>query len=199
MANLLSSEFWNGEEALLWEALAGVYISALLAGMDGAVEQLPLELQALVNYDDLNTEALRFIRQYRFNLIRGINETTRRQVQEALTNWIQSGDPLSVLEDALAPIFGSVRANMIAVTEITRAFAEGNALAWKATGFVSEVRFNTARDDKVCPFCSPLDGKTFPVDDYGHKPPIHVRCRCWNSPVVNVDDVLAQAERILNG
>lgn len=198
MPSPFDSQFWLSEEALLWEAASGLYLSALFSGMDGGINTLPPELQTLLDYDVLNTDALKFIEKYRYDLIKKITETTRTQVQEALSNWIRSGDPLSVLETTLTPIFGANRANMIAVTEITRAFAEGNAIAWKATGFVSQVKFNTSRDDKVCPYCSPLAGQIFDVDDYGHKPPIHVRCRCWNSPVVNVDAVMAQVERILN-
>ena len=196
---IYDSQFWEEEESLLWEAMAGLYLSALLDGMEGGINALPPELQPLVNFDVLNSDALRFAKDYRYSLIRDITETTRNQVREAVTNWIQSGDPLSVLEAQLAPIFGSNRANMIAVTEVTRAFAEGNALAWQSTGFVSKVRFNTSRDDRVCPYCSPLAGEVFDVDDYGHKPPIHVRCRCFNTPVVDVDAVTAQVERVLNG
>lgn len=197
--SIYDADFWEEEEALLWEVMVGLYLAALLYGMEGGIDELPLDLQPLVNFDVLNTDALRFAKDYRYSLIRDITETTRNQVRDAVTTWIQSGDPLSVLETQLAPIFGANRANMIAVTEVTRAFAEGNALAWQSTGFINKVRFNTSEDDRVCPFCSPLAGEVFDVDDYGHKPPIHVRCRCFNTPIVDLDAVAEKVERILNG
>lgn len=198
MPSLFDSQFWQSEEAALWEALSSLYLSALFAGMEGGVDILPPELQALVDFDVLNNDALKFARQYRYDLISKINETTRTQVQEALTSWISSGDPLSVLESQLAPIFGKVRAQMIAVTEVTRVFAEGNTSAWNSTGFVDSFSWETARDERVCLLCSPRAGQIYKLNDPGQRPPIHVRDRCWMRPVVNVDLVNKQIERILN-
>lgn len=199
MTSLFDGQFWKEEESLLWEAIAGLYMSAFLAGIDGGINELPPELQTLVDFDVLNTDALEFAQKYHYDLISKINATTRKQVQDAMTNWIRSGDPLSVLEKQLAPIFGKVRANMIAVTEITRIFAEGNTAAWASTGFVNSNRWMTARDDKVCPICRPRAGQVYALDDLANRPPGHVRCRCWLQPVVDVELVKRQVERILNG
>ena len=122
-----------------------------------------------------------------------------KQVQEAMASWIQSGDPLSALENTLGPIFGTVRAQMIAATEITRIFAEANSKAWSSTGFVNKVQWQTARDERVCPICGPKAGQLYDVGDSGNRPPAHIRCRCWLQPVVDVEAVGAQVERILNG
>jgi SPP1 gp7 family putative phage head morphogenesis protein len=77
---------------------------------------------------------------------------------------------------------------MIAVTEITRAYAEGQRLAGEALrqewpdARVTKTWF-TNNDDRVCEICAPLDGKTVALDDeFGmdiQQPPAHVRCRCW--------------------
>jgi rubredoxin len=69
---------------------------------------------------------------------------------------------------------------MIAVTETTRVFAEGNKLAWDSTGVVSGSKWQTANDDLVCPICGPLNEQV--TDD---EPPAHVNCRCWKRPVVD--------------
>lgn len=199
MPNIFDAQYWLDEEDAFWVELSGLYLAALFAGIDGGIDTLPIDLQGLVDFDTLNTNALRLAQEYRYDLIKGINDTTRKQVQEATANWIKSGDPLHALETQLTPIFGETRASMIAATETTRIFAEGNALAWKESGFVKEVRFNTVQDDAVCPYCSPLDGQVFDVDDYGHKPPIHVNCRCFNTPVADVESVLSQVEDVLNG
>ncbi|KKR36346.1 MAG: hypothetical protein UT69_C0027G0007, partial [Candidatus Yanofskybacteria bacterium GW2011_GWE1_40_10] len=184
MLNLYGSQFWLDEEGLMWEAMSEVFLHAFFAGIEGGTEILPPEFRVLINSDMVNTNALKYAKEYRYDLIKKITETTREQTQDAITNWIQSGDPLSVLEDQLAPIFGETRAERIAVTEVTRIFAEGNANAWKSTGFVNSVTFNTAQDDLVCPYCSPLDGQEFDVDDYGHKPPIHVNCILPHNKIV---------------
>ena len=196
--NPFGFEFWRAEEALLWEALAGMFLTSYLEASEGGVNTLPESLQPLVNFDVLNTAALRFANEYRYDWISKINETTRKQVQEAMANWIQSGDPLSVLESTLAPIFGSVRAEMIAATEITRIFSLANQAAWQSTGFVNQMKFNTAVDDRVCPICGPKQGAIMPLGS-DQAPPLHVRCRCYLTPIVDVDAVAAEAGRILNG
>lgn len=197
MVGVFDSQFWESEEALLWEAIAALYLSMLLSGMEGGIDILPSELQTLVNFDVLNTDAIEFAQRYRYDLISKINATTRTQVQEAVSNWVRSGDSLKVLESQLAPIFGKNRAARIASTETTRAFFEGNKSAWESTGFVTEYRFNTAVDDRVCPLCSPRDGMIYKLGGF-EAPPIHVGCRCFATPVVNVDAVAAQVEQILN-
>jgi len=199
MATPFSSEFWDDEEDYMWEALSALYLSILFAGMNSGVTALPPELQTLVDFDVLNTNALRLAKEYRYELIKGITDTTRKQVQDAMSDWIRSGDPLKVLEDALTPIFGEVRANMISATEVTRIYAKANASAFESTGFVNMVKWMTNQDDRVCPICAPLDGQHFDPADINALPPAHVNCRCWIQPVVDVDAVKREAERILNG
>jgi len=197
MANPFSTDYWREEEAYLFEAVSAVLIASYLDAVEGAIMALPPELQAFVNWDIVNTNAIRFAESYRYDWIKGITETTMKQVQEAMSGWIQSGDPLGVLENVLSPIFGSVRADMIASTEITRIFAIANAETWESTGFVSRARWNTSKDDRVCPICGPRDGEHLDPRDSNVLPPAHVRCRCWLTPVVDVDAVLAQVGNVL--
>ena len=199
MASIYSNDFWKSEEDLLWMALSSLFVSVLMEGMAEGIEALPPEVQPFVDWDVLNTNALQFAQEYRYEWISKINTTTMKQVQEAMANWIQSGDPLSVLENTLAPIFGRVRAEMIAATEITRIFAEANSKAWTSTGFVSKVQWRTAQDERVCPICGPKAGQLYDVSDAGNRPPAHIRCRCWLQPVVDIESVGTLAERILNG
>lgn len=120
-------------------------------------------------------------------LISNINTTTQRRVQTAVSEWTSNGDPLSKLRDELAPIFGDKRADLIASTEVTRAYAEGNRIAYRDSGVVEQIEWRTAADELVCPICGPLAGKRDVLDgDFGGVgiPPAHPRCRCWIVPVV---------------
>jgi len=85
--------------------------------------------------------------------------------------------------------FGQSRAQMIGVTEVTRAYFEGNQAAARATEAEGLVKWRktwqTNKDNLVCSLCSPLDSKSvvgtdkeFP-DGAGQGPPRHPRCRCW--------------------
>jgi len=100
--------------------------------------------------------------------------------------WTQAGTPLQELVDQLqATVFYTDRATMIAETEITRSFFEGNRAAWQASGVIGRMRWQTSNDDLVCPDCGPLNGQTAPIDgDFdGYTPPFHPRCRCWVTAV----------------
>ena len=97
------------------------------------------------------------------------------------------------MRDRFGSIFGPKRAEGIAVTEITRAAAEGaraTARELKIEGIEMVEVWQTNNDAIVqeCPICWPRHGKKEGSNwtrDQG--PPGHIRCRCWLShelPVV---------------
>lgn len=134
------------------------------------------------NYRLVHSQAQLWARNYSYELIRGIDMTSARQTQEALVWWAETGEPLDSLVDQLRIVFGSERAEAIAVTEATRAYAEGTKLSYAAAGFNEgqptviipqhprcrcfyslEVLadgtaywiFNTVNDEHVCSICNP--------------------------------------------
>lgn len=78
------------------------------------------------------------------------------------------------------------RSATIAVTEETRAVANGLSLTYGENG-VAMQEFITRLDEKVCPICSPLHGRTMPVDNIPSelRLPVHSRCRCSYAPVLD--------------
>jgi SPP1 gp7 family putative phage head morphogenesis protein len=194
----LQPSFWDNEEGALWSVLVSTFVETMMDGFQGGIDLLPPNIAVLIDFDVVNQAALDYARRYRYEWIKSIMETTRAQVQQAISDWIQSGAPLPDLQATLTPIFGPMRAEMIAVTEVTRVYQEANVASWESTGFVDEVNYRTAKDDKVCPICSPLDGKTLPIKDTTDHPPKHVRCRCFTVPVVSIEAVNRQLERVLN-
>jgi len=127
---------------------------------------------------------------YDDEIVTALMATSERQVRDEVTRWIADRTPLRDLTAALdRTVFSETRAEMIAQTEATRAFAEGNRVAFRESGLVQRIRWNTARDELVCPVCGPLDRQTAPIDgefDGGYFPPAHPRCRCDISPVIEV-------------
>ena len=209
--------FWAKESAGLWATSAPLVIAALLAGAEGGASALPIEMSTLVNWELFNEGALQFLEQYRLSVIAGISETTRVQAISAINQWIVSGDPLSVLQARLVPLFGANRANMIAVTEVTRIFGAGNQLAWTSAGVVGGKKWQSAQDDIVTPICRALHGQTVPltgnfvvppggsielqrmVASNGNEfafPPAHVNCRSWHLPVVS-EELLGERLRLI--
>ena len=141
------------------------------------VWQAQLELGSVdVDWGLVNRDALQWARGYAGELVRGLNATTRDVLRQEIAAWIESGEPLDVLARRLAPMFGELRGRVIAETEVTRAFAEGQYQAFQRAG-VARWTWHTANDERVCHVCQPRDGVTYPMD--AERPPAHVRCRCW--------------------
>jgi len=152
---------------------------AALAG----VAQAQLEMGSLdVDWSLVNRDALAWARGYAGELVGGLNATTRDALRAAIAEWIESGEPLDALARRLAPTFGELRGRIIAETEVTRAFAQGQVQAFRRAG-MTRWRFNTANDEKVCPRCGPLNGEEFGMGDATDMPPLHPRCRCWITAV----------------
>lgn len=128
-----------------------------------------------------------WVNGYSVALVAGIVEVTRRRVLQELERWQSNGDNAQALLHNIRPLFGRDRADLIAATEITRAYAEGQRVAYRESGIVTRMEWRTSADERVCPVCAPLDGKRSELDGTfagGYFPPAHPRCRCWIVPVV---------------
>jgi hypothetical protein len=169
-----------------------------------------------------NQAVIDYLEGYRFTWIKGINATTQKQTVQIIQEWIRSGESLDVLKAKLAPIYGEARAAKVAVTEVTRAYTNGNLTAWDASGMVSGKRWDTVRDDRVTPLCRALEGQVVGLNDdfvvppekiaadpelakmvkqFGDRfkgPPAHILCRSRITPIVGEDLVLQSIRGALN-
>ncbi len=152
------------------------------------------------DYTLANTAARDWALTYTDDILRQLATTTERGVGQAVARWVDNGEPLSKLVDDLGIFFDKKRAERVAATEVTRAFAEGNRIAYRESGVVGYWEWRTANDEIVCPTCGALNGKRVGLiegDWRGHlpdelaarsrpitAPPAHVNCRCWAVPVI---------------
>jgi len=186
MLDELPDRVWENREELQ-ATLSRMLIESVEVGVNNAgtvIENGNLGIS--VNYDLANEFARQWAQDHVGELISGINETTTRNVRRLTQEWIASGEALPALRRRLEPTFGSVRADMIATTEVTRAYAEGNINLWQTNGLVPArpgtvppahprcrcwlvleydestnlfyYVWRTAVDERVCPICLPLDG-----------------------------------------
>ena len=128
--------------------------------------------------------------QYSFELVKGINSTTLAKLQKIISEGLQEGLSSEEIAEILEPIFGSLRAQSIAVTETTRASSEGQRSfidELKKLGVFTITSWLTARDNRVDgKICAPLDGVVRENGVYTHPrtgvvyrmPPAHTNCRC---------------------
>lgn len=172
--------FDHGEELRL--ALFEELVLGVDAGAKVAAETLS-RIGAGFDLTLVHEQAQQWARGYSYDLVRGINNTTRQLLQTAVGDWIGQSRPLSDLVAAVQPAFGANRAKVIAYTESTRAFSEGSILSFEQSGVVELFEWETVRDDRTCPICLPLHGRQFPLRG-DMRPPAHIGCRCHVKPVV---------------
>jgi SPP1 gp7 family putative phage head morphogenesis protein len=140
-----------------------------------------------IDWQLANNAVAEWARKYGYDLVSGINATTRQRLRQEISQFVQNDEALPELITRLEDVFGPVRAELIGVTEVTRSFAEGNRQAWKEAGIIQKQEWRTANDELRCPICSGLDGQIVGLDEKFtggiDSPPAHPRCRCWLSPV----------------
>lgn len=179
----LPQSFWDNEAAMLLNFLSPELQSMSTESALFTINQFPVG----VAYDIINAEALAWAGEYGFDLVSGLNDHSRSIVRQVTQDFIATpGMTIETMVQRLTPTFGPVRAEMIAVTEVTRAYGQGQIIAADAVrneGLEVEEVWETNNDELVCPICGPNHGKPRSDGWTVRDIPAHPRCRCWYSHV----------------
>lgn len=155
-----------------------------------------------------NPRARKFIRESAGNLIKEIDETTKKRLRDELEEGIKEGAGIPELQKRVKKVFDNAtdsRAEMIARTEVIKASNFASVESWRQSGVVEAKEWLTAGDERVDPLCLAMDGKvmilkdiffkegdTFTVGEHSMtfehdvpEPPMHVGCRCTLIPVLD--------------
>lgn len=188
---------WALEDDYLWAGVQDTLQSVAIDHATGvSINASNPNLWQLVNEEVVNWIDTRYTSTDAddFGSVPNLNVTTRQQVAEAIQRW-QLGDRtpgnfdegLPELINELTPIFGRARAERIAVTEVSRVFAQSELFAARANPDIVYLQWLTAEDELVCPICGPRanqvvgkkeDGFRAASDSILGYPPAHVNCRC---------------------
>jgi hypothetical protein len=172
-----------------WDAIAQAYREAITIELEGTFYQAGLSaIEALgvsVDSTALHQQAIEWARQYGYELVSKLDQTNRQLLQQSISDYFSQNLSLKDLTERIGTAFNPVRAEMIAVTETTRANVQGE-LAYsaelQALGVNTVSVWNTANDEIAsgCPICGPNNQKV-QGDGWEIPPPAHPRCRCWVS------------------
>src|SRR5690606_35079706 len=99
-----------------------------------------------------------------------LTKTTQAAAAQMIADWVATGGTLDELSERLTQLYPASRAEMIAVTEVTRLYARGNLAAWREGGLATGYTWETSADERVCPQCGPRQGQRFDFDS-GVLPP----------------------------
>lgn len=173
---------------LLDGAMLGV--ASLMERLAAPVKAIPEEIQfSGVDWEMVNEEVRDWVlgpdvgdipigekpAGYLGELYDQINQTSGKTLRTYIANWIESGEHLDMLKKDLEPMFGKTRAELIASTEVTRAYTLGNQKAWKASGLID----------------MPLPGE--------YSPPLHPRCILPGNEVVALGPISGAAKSFYVG
>ncbi len=187
-----------GLSSVLPERLFRVVIDGGRAGMAmlgsmRAAEFRVAKKKFTLSFNVIDPRAIAWAKEYAGELIKGIVETTRAAIADAVVEGL-SGEASrkEVIDDILAAIGDAARADLIAHTETMRAANTGLAKSWQQAqekGWLSgdaRKRWIAAGDGpppygSTCDICLGLNGETVKINEsfsVGDDPPAHPNCRC---------------------
>jgi hypothetical protein len=175
LANVPNDYWSNG-----WRDIQKDVEPVLLDVFLNQAEGLMTEIGIGTNWDLVNTTASQWARQHTEGMLQQLFNTRYDHLNQVIPRFYEEQWNLGQLRNELERWYSPVRAEMIAVTETTRAAVEGERALVEALQKESGIRmvpiWQTSNDERVCPICGPKHG--IEITD-GKFPPAHPRCRCW--------------------
>lgn len=187
-------------------AIASVAKSHLVQAFnDGTEHGASLTKDLKLREDE--TEA--FITNHAFQFAKEINRTTHVALKNALKEAVRNGDTPDKLASRIEEVFDGFeqadRAEMIARTELARAYTGGMLKQWRDSGMVSAKVWDASHGD-ACPICVELHGTEIPLKSRFARvgdtiagvaityedlngPPAHPNCLCTLQPVMKEEFV----------
>lgn len=161
-----------------------------------------------------STEVQKYLKKDGVKFIKAIQEETAEQLRDTLAEGISKQEGIAQLKARVTKVYEDAtgyRAERIARSEVLRATNFATEEAYKQSKVVEKKEWLTAKDERTCPWCGPMDGKQLSLgsayyeqgdtitgtNDKGKKvrmtvgvanidtPPLHPNCRCTLIPVID--------------
>lgn len=139
-------------------------------------------------FDRTHKAVVDWAKKHAGELIEDVTQVSKDRIRRAIVELEQTGDWDRAVEKIDAAVGDEERADLIARNESHLAASEGQRQAWYQAvdeGYLTGKERRTwiaVGDEKTCPICSVLDGKTTKLDQpYPGElvgPPAHTLCRC---------------------
>ena len=179
------------------------FVKGLLTqGVIDALEKVNPEAM----YNANAPEVLRALERRESQIISVIDRTTNEEVRKMVTQGIEDGlGPKAISRNIQEHFDVRHHAERVARTETIWAHNEGTMIGWKQSGVVRAKQWDTAPDERRCPFCAAMHGRAVLLDApfYGQgdymeteegrlnfdyepieHPPLHPNCRCALLPIL---------------
>jgi len=151
-----------------------IELQATYIGHAGNVLAEPSMNISAADWELVNERAATWSNKYSVQQVKGMDTRTQRKVQNVLGELRDAakeiGEPipefftrqttLGTVRSQLQPVFGAVRSELIASTELTRAAYQGELAVIervRANGFAMLGKWATSTDERTCPICDGLN------------------------------------------
>lgn len=163
------------------------------------------------SFNDTTSNILEYLKDEGLKFAKLANETTYKKIRSILLESEKEGLGIDEISQKIAQEYqdiSNVRAQNIARSETLRASNFARLEAYKQVEGIKEYEWLTALDERTCPWCNAMDGKTIKIGEsffdqgeeltvknendkdvtisfkeYGVKfPPLHPQCRCTTVP-----------------
>lgn len=180
--NLLNvpEEYWRTGWKLIAKHVEPILVEYFIDQALGALDGVGVSMDLAV----INTDAIQWAENNSEKWLQQAFGKTYEGVSVLVPKAYAEGWTTKELAKALEQYYSPVRAEMIAITELTRAQVEGEKAAerWYFETFGSHLVpiWQTANDERVCTICGGTEAdprNKRPVTD-DLFPPAHPRCRC---------------------
>jgi len=155
--------------------------------IEGAKQAIGLvELLKQFGPEMLNQQALAWISSKSLTLAKGINRTTKRELQASLAEGFKIGESIPKLTKRVEKVYSqrySRHAKTLARTETIRASNYGALQGYKEGG-LEQAEFYAADDERTCEDCMAYHGKYYKLDEAEGLIPVHPNCRCTYLPII---------------
>lgn len=172
------NEYWSNGWRDIQKDVEPILLDAFLRQSEGLMGEIGIG----VDWDQVNLTASRWARQHTEQTLQQLFNTRYEHLNETIPRFYEEGWNLGQLRGELEKWYSPVRAEMIAITETTRAAVEGErayvAQLEKDSGIHMTPVWQTENDEIVrrCPICWPKHNKEITDGQY---PPAHPNCRCF--------------------
>jgi hypothetical protein len=202
MLSAASDAITRTEEGLR-KTLLPILAQILATSGQAALDRIPKKTRQAadkphvdIRFDQTNPDAVEWVKEHGAELIKGISDSTRQQVQDAIEAAFEDKDvDLTALAQEIGDIIGDddgSRSDTIARTETMDASNAGQQEGWQQAveagllnGDEKQVWIVTD-DERLCPICEDFADATAALDENFESksgeeadgPPAHPNCRC---------------------
>jgi len=152
---------WNRYNDELAKALKPLYFNVITTTGYSAMAELAYNGLEVPAFDPYKKDVQTWFNEKAAKVGGDVNAETEKQLRATLADGIANSETTFELRARIENTLGFAstrRADNIARTESARAQTYADISAWKQSGVVEGKQWYTAQDERVCPYCSDMDG-----------------------------------------